>query len=126
MAIAPDTFSLPGGLVLEERTISALALSPLTGFGEHWLAEHPRSSNAHATTALLSQCLAVPDGTRVADLARRLLVGDRDFLMLQLRRLTLGNRMQAVIRCGACDEKIDLEIDADAIAATDRPQAGRF
>src|SRR5262249_51422568 len=44
--------------------------------------------------------------------ARSLTVGDREALLLHLRRRTLGERLQCVLRCPApdCGEKMDLEL----------------
>jgi hypothetical protein len=42
----------------------------------------------------------------------RLLVGDREFLMLQLRRITLGEEFAAVVNCPACGVKMDASFRA--------------
>ncbi|MEA2721881.1 MAG: hypothetical protein QOJ39_3745 [Candidatus Eremiobacteraeota bacterium] len=108
--------TLPGGLVTGDRCVRRVALAPLDGFAEDWLARHGGSHSAEATTALLGLCIVAPTDVSGTELARELLAGDRDFLMLQLRRLTLGDVVQAVLRCPACDAKIDVTIDARDVA----------
>jgi hypothetical protein len=49
-------------------------------------------------------------------MARRMLVGDRDYLMLQLRRRMLGDHILAVIVCPSCGAKMDAQLDAGQIA----------
>jgi len=63
-------------------------------------------------TLLLSRCV-----TRLGDLERMesagvrdLSMGDREALLLHIRRLTFGERMQCVLRCVACNEPMDLEL----------------
>ncbi len=53
-----------------------------------------------------------------------MLVGDRDYLMLQLRRLMIGDKIQAIMACPACGAKMDVDIDAGQIPveSTDGPR----
>lgn len=91
-------------------------LRSLTGHEEEWLARHHGASNAIRTTCLLNACvLSLDDEEPPRDMARRMLVGDRDYLVLQLRRLTLGDRVLAVVDCPACGSKMDIDFDAAAI-----------
>lgn len=69
---------------------------------------------ASRTTALLTRCL-----TRLGPLSpvpretvRALAVGDREALLLQLRRLTLGDPIECVLSCANpdCGEKMDLDL----------------
>src|SRR6516165_3072713 len=63
-----------------------------------------------------AQCLRVaPREPPPGDVARSMLVGDRDYLILQLRRLTLGDRVLAVADCPGCGSKMDIDFDAAAI-----------
>jgi hypothetical protein len=119
------TFLLPGGLMVgENRRLSEVELRPLTGYEEEWLAQHPRTPSAQVVTRLLSACLVrVGDTAPSRDLVRHLLVGDRDYLILQLRRLTLGDEFQAVIICPACEAKMDVTVQASDIPVDQRPQA---
>jgi hypothetical protein len=106
---------LPGGLVAELR--------PLTGREEEWLAFSPPMPNARAVSRLLESCVAGIGGEPASpERLSHLLVGDRDFLMLQLRRLTLGDRIQAVVECPACTAKIDIDFDAAQVPVEAHPQ----
>jgi hypothetical protein len=57
-----------------------------------------------------------------ADLVRRLLVGDRDYLILQLRRLSLGDELNAVLDCPACKEPMDVSFRASDVPVETRRQ----
>jgi hypothetical protein len=114
-------FSLPGGWLIGERPAECrryhtAVLRPLTGYEEEWLARHHDVPNAIRTTRLLDACvLSLDDEEPPRDMARRMLVGDRDYLVLQLRRLTLGDRVLAVVDCPACGSQMDIDFDAAAI-----------
>jgi hypothetical protein len=109
------TASLPGGVFTEDgRLLRDVELRPLTGGEEDWLARSASAPAAHAVSRVLSHCI-VRVGDAPGD-ARAMLVGDRDFLMLQLRRMTLGSHVQAVIACPECAAKMDLDFDLDDIA----------
>jgi hypothetical protein len=113
-------FPLPGGWVLsdpptESRRYGSAVLRPLTGYEEEWLADH-REPSATCTRQLLDACiLGLDEDEAPPALASRMLVGDRDYLMLQLRRLTFGDRVQAVVNCPSCKSKMDVDFDAASI-----------
>ena len=115
---------MPGGLVLDDgRRLGRAELRPLTGREEEWLTQHAGTASAHLATKLLSACFVRLEDVPVnSDIIARLLAGDRDYLILQLRRLTLGDRFAAVFSCPACKRAMDVEFLAQDIAIEPRPQ----
>lgn len=115
---------LPGGLVLDDgRRLGRAELRPLTGREEEWLTQHAGTPSAHLATKLLSACFVRLEDVPVSsDIINKLLVGDRDYLILQLRRLTLGDRFAAVFSCPACTRAMDVEFLAQDISIESRPQ----
>jgi len=110
--------ALPGGFEHGGGWRRRVALHPLSGADEAYLAEELAAAPPAArTTALLGRCLAVEPGDPPAGagLARSLTVGDREALLLHLRRLTLGGRLSAVLDCPACGEKLDLDLDVESL-----------
>jgi hypothetical protein len=120
-----STVFLPGGLILDEaRRIDEVELRPLTGREEEWLASNPSVPNAVAVSHLLTRCVVRLGGMPPAsELIGKLLVGDRQFLILQLRRLTLGGRFDAVMRCPACPGQMDVSFETGNIPIDSRPQS---
>jgi hypothetical protein len=104
---------LPGGLALENGSwIEEVGLRSLTGREELWLARHDGVPSAAAVTFLLGACLDPERELPFArDLARRLLVGDREYVMVQLRRRTLGDTIAAVTTCPSCAAQMDITLD---------------
>jgi len=45
----------------------------------------------------------------------KLLVGDRDFLLLEIRKLSLGDSVRSTIQCGSCNEKSDITFHLDRL-----------
>lgn len=110
------TLTLPGG--------GTARVTPLTGRDEDWLAEARHLPAAAKVSGLLTSCLASVDGQPVSiDAVRNLLVGDRDFLILQLRQMTLGDHVVATLHCPACSEKMDVQFRISETAITERPQS---
>lgn len=119
-----DTVLLPGGLVLQDgRCLRHAALQEPSGREEEWLACHAHMPSAVRVTRLLQACVVwFEDMTITGDLLRQLLVGDRDYLVLQLRRLTLGDDVHAVILCSACQTKMDTDFRISEVPVEVRPQ----
>ncbi len=114
--------TLPGGLALEDgRPLRRAVIRSPTGREEEWLADHS-GPIPPAVTTLIAACLVELEGMTVTgSVARDLLVGDRDFLVLQLRRLSLGNAVQAVANCPACHAKLDVDFNIADIPIKERP-----
>jgi len=121
---AENTFPLPGGLMLQpDHLLNKASLRPPSGHEEEWLARHAGMPSAARVTWLLTACLvSLDDHPVTSDLVRQLLVADRDYLILQLRRLTLGENIQAVIPCPVCSNKIDVSFRVSDVPVEARPQ----
>jgi hypothetical protein len=110
---AEATVNLLGGLVLHDgHRLDQVGLRRLSGREEDWLSRHGGVSIAEAITEVLAACLTLDEaGLTTRQIAQGLLVGDRDFMMIQLRRLTLGDQIAAVYTCPACASKMDVSLD---------------
>lgn len=122
------TVTLPGGLWLDGQCYRQVGLRPLTGADEAYLQEDsPARLPAETTTAVLSRTLTHFDGHPLpcppGDLARALTLGDREALLLHLRRITLGEQMPCVLPCPACRAPMDLDLRiADLLLPPYAPQ----
>jgi hypothetical protein len=109
------TVWLPGGYWLDGVCYQEAELRPVTGDDEVFLVE---TSDAllpvQRTTALLARCLTLlgPLNHITPELAASLTVGDREALLLHLRRLTLGERLPCELACpnSACGERMDVDL----------------
>lgn len=53
------------------------------------------------------------------DALAELTVGQRDALLLEVRQLTLGSRLEATTRCPACDELLEFAVQTDDLRLPD-------
>jgi hypothetical protein len=111
--------TLPGGYWLDGTCHREAELRPLTGDDEAWLLEADRMLPAHRSTAVLARCLTRlgPHSPVTPELVRSLSIGDREALLLQLRRLTFGNDLACTVTCPAhsCGEQLDLPLHVDEL-----------
>jgi hypothetical protein len=100
-----QTVLLPvGGVDESGAELQELSLRKMTGNEEALLAE-PRghTNGGKLITELLVSCVRTVDSQRLPrTVIRRLSSADRNFLLLELRRLTFGDEMEARYRCPRC------------------------
>lgn len=107
--------TLPGGCWRNGALQRDALLRPLRGEDELFLAEEAEGlTPARRTTLTLARCLErLGDEAPVSDeTARALTAGDREAILLHLRRATFGEQVTSVLRCPRteCDERMDLEL----------------
>jgi hypothetical protein len=102
---------LPGGFERDGTWERRVWLRPWTARDELELFGEPLRPAAR-TTALLGRCVYLDPGAAPAgpDFVRDLTIGDREALLLQLRGLTLGERLPCVLACPACGETMELTL----------------
>jgi hypothetical protein len=103
-------------------------LTPLSGHEEELLADRKIPGGAALATVILSRCVRrlgnispVP-----AELMRRLLVADRQYLLLRLRAITFGDQVQATVRCpwADCGKKVDIDFSLQEIPVMESQAQG--
>ena len=103
-----ETVVLPVGRSDDEDAgvLRELALRKMTGNEEALLVDPKlRANGGKLVTALLASCARDEGGGRVAPARIRALASaDRNFLLLELRRLTFGDEMHARYTCPRCQQ----------------------
>lgn len=112
----PVATTLPGGYSAGGRHWHEAHLRPLTGEDQLFLSEECRGLlPAQWVTEVLTRCVTRldPDEPVSREAIRSLTVGDREALLLHLRRLTLGSRLRCLFTCPSpeCQEKLEIEVD---------------
>jgi hypothetical protein len=122
---------LPGGYFdARGRLHRDFELTVLTGRDEELLTQvhHPRP--AALVTEALSRCVDRIGDIRPVppEVARALLVADRQYLMLQLRAATFGDLVRATLFCPwpQCGERVSLEFSIADVPVEAPPQPGPF
>jgi hypothetical protein len=103
LATAFETVTLPVGL---DGEVQEVVLRKLTGNEEALLVEPRLRQNAgKLITALLASCVRTVDGEKLTTATVRTLTSaDRNFLLLELRRYTFGDELEARYACPRCRE----------------------
>jgi hypothetical protein len=124
-----QSFLLPGGYVDADcQLLREVELAPLSGRDEELIAAQQPIANPALLTVLLSRCVLRLGPVRPVseDLARRLLVVDRQFLLLKLRQITFGDHVQATVQCPweACRKKADIDFSLHDIPVRESEEKG--
>lgn len=125
------TFKLPGGFVDQKGALHReVVVSPLTGREEELLARESRRGSASLVTIVLSRCLLRLGSIAPVseDAARRLLIADRQYLLLRLREVTFGDRVRATISCPwpDCGKQVDINFSIRDIPIKESVDKGPF
>jgi hypothetical protein len=112
----PVATTIPGGYCANGGHWREVHLRPLTGEDYLFLTEECEGLlPAHWVTEALMRCITRlgPHEPVTREAIRSLTVGDREALLLHLRRLTSGNRLRCVLTCPApeCQEKLEVDMD---------------
>ena len=92
----------PGGILFEGRCHKRLRVRELNGADEERLTSHRYASGAEQVTDFLVHVIEEIENLAAPidpDLVSRMLIGDRDYLLLWLRQTTIGDRVDQVMRC---------------------------
>lgn len=105
---------LPGGYLDEAGGLHREAeLAQLSGREEELLAGTHDEAGPALVTRILSRCVRRIGGIRPVSeaVARRLLIADRQYLLLKLRELSFGERVEGTLSCPwpQCGARIDLD-----------------
>jgi len=100
---------IPHGVVRDGVLVRELRLTPVGDNDEALLVDSARQPPGERATALLERCL---DELEPASLVASLVLGDREALLLHLRRITLGETLDCVLTCpeAGCGEPMELEL----------------
>jgi hypothetical protein len=116
MTLPPVAVSIPGGSWEAQgvRRCDA-AVRPLGPWDALFAFEDATAMKpVEFATALLARCVITVGGDPVTgvDTVRRLTMGDREALLLHLRRVSYGDRMELVMTCPHCRQRLDISVRA--------------
>lgn len=110
-------FILPGGIFTQDGNLyNDVELKPLTGREEEIITEkEDEKLVATLLTQILQNCIKrIGPFTEInSEIVQNLLIADRDYLLLCLRRLTFGNKVEARVHCPnqKCGELLDISFN---------------
>jgi hypothetical protein len=105
----PDTHVvLPGGLQTLKGVVTDAEVKELTGEDEEFISKTAMSPGKMLSAILQRGVVSVGGQKSDKDMLDMLLSGDRDMLLLAIRKVTFGDSVPLHVRCPSCGE--DLEV----------------
>ncbi len=114
----PVATTIPTGYSADGRYWREVHLRPLTGEDQLFLTEECAGLlPAQWVTEILARCITRlgPEEPVSRNAVRSLTVGDREALLLHLRRLSLGSRLRCLLTCPSleCQENLESDVSVD-------------
>lgn len=110
---ANPTVDLPGGYITPEGSLVKFAtVKELTGHDEEFIARGVNST-LMLNNVLLRGVESLGHSAPTERALDDLLAGDRDAILLGIRKATFGNTIDGVINCPGCGARQDMLIDLD-------------
>lgn len=109
---------LPCGYLRDGDLHRDAEIVPMTGLTRKAIARDDiRNNPIKVTDIILSHCLkrVGPHTSISSRLLGDLIVGDRDFLILEIRRVSMGDTVMANVECDACKAKVEVKFKLDEI-----------
>ena len=115
---APEAVAveLPCGFLHEEEVITKAMIIPMTGRIRKLIARPQNRQNpASIIDTLLMQCVvSIGSITKVnKSVTDCLFLGDRDFLVMEIRKISLGSEVQTQLQCDNCSARLAMTINLD-------------
>ena len=105
---------LPIGFLHEGKLLTSAEIAPMTGRVRKVIARPEiRQNPARVIDTLLMECVRSVGnlGRPKKSLIEAMFLGDRDFLIMEIRRISLGKDVHSTLQCDACNEKLTMTID---------------
>jgi len=123
------TCLLPGGYVDKDKVVHRdVELIILSGREEELLADRKDPASAALVTAILNRCVRrIGTISPISEeVARKLLVADRQYLLLKLREVTFGEQVLATIPCPwpNCGKQVDIDFSMNDIPVRESKEKG--
>jgi hypothetical protein len=114
-SLAERRLRLPAGVLNSEgRVFRDVHVRELTGADEEALFDRLSASGSRRVSAFLARAIESVVGLEGVPIdeafAANLQLGDRDYLLLRLRQMDLGDAVHQVMRCPACARKVDVDL----------------
>lgn len=126
----PETVvELPGGYIdIDFNLVTEAEVRELTGVDEEAIAKSADAGRA-LITILERGTVRIGDEKATRKVLDSMLIGDRDYLLLAIRRATYGNKVDLTIDCQHCAEiqevTVDLSEDVE-VSRLDDPASDRY
>jgi hypothetical protein len=112
-----EEFQLPLGVSGATGVVKSVVLRAMTaGTRRKMLNRETAKNAAKALTSTLMDCCESLGGAPPTERdINNLVLGDRDYMLFEIRRLSLGNIINASTNCPRCQEKVEFQISMEDV-----------
>ncbi|MEU5425160.1 hypothetical protein AB0H73_06075 [Streptomyces olivoreticuli] len=115
--------TLPVGATINAQLVRAAEVRELTGEDEEALASVSTNTLRFFSKVLERGFVSVGDTKPSPELTKSLYVGDRDALLLAIRRVTFGSELEMTgVSCPGCHASVDVTIDLATVPERGLPE----
>jgi hypothetical protein len=114
---------IPNGFPLGDVWVRQAKIKQLDGYDEQMLAESSSLPAFFRSNLLLERLVTfdeVKDQLSPNDAIRKLSLGDRAILIIQIRATLLGDKIQALLKCPFCKESLSFELSSKSLIQQSR------
>jgi hypothetical protein len=110
-----EEFVLPLGVIQGGGTQKSIVLNPMTAGIRRKLLSRSNQKNPSAgmTTMMCECCESIGGAQPTPQVLNSISIGDRDFILLMIRKISLGNILNAQLNCPRCQQDIVFDLDID-------------
>lgn len=127
----PLVVDLPAGYITNGVLFNVAQVRELNGYDEEHMSrvDVQRNVGTYITDLLFLAVVEIGGEKPTKDVVRSLLIGDRDALVLGIRKASYGSHVKFTLTCSSCANLSDVDIDLDEDVPTsklDDPMTRRF
>jgi hypothetical protein len=106
----PAGWISPNGLLVQSAEVREL-----NGYAEERLSRLDMAKNVaqYVTELLMLGLVSIGSEPATREMVRNLLIGDRDALVLGIRKATYGDEIDFTLNCTTCDEESEIKVSID-------------
>jgi hypothetical protein len=117
VAVGSQVFELPCGVLLDGINHKEVELTPLTSGDRKTVIDTKvrRNSGKIITSLLAKRIKRIGDLPPSEAIVKKMLAPDRDFCVLMVGKMTVGNILHMTAQCPSCQSDLDVDINVDDI-----------
>lgn len=111
-----DTFQLPMGALNESgEVLQEFSVVPMTAGLRKQLVSRENRKNTHKLViTILMKCITEIAGQKpTPTFLNKMVVGDLDYALMMIRKISMGDTISSRIVCGSCEDKLDADVSIE-------------
>lgn len=100
--------------------LNSASIIPMTGRVRKMMGKPTiRNNPGSIVDLILKECIEDIGGHKAEPIINKLYTADRDWLVLQIRKISSGNTVTGEMKCGSCSADLEVDFDIDEVEVFD-------